>query len=169
VRVNTNEQNPGEQIETLKKYNIDTTFNESFSMKDTKRPVLKNMFEYIVKGDTLYIESISRLARNVSEFLNIVDQLISKEVDLVSLKESIDTRTPQGKIMLSAFTALSQFEGINLGLAERELNEKTRIKEDVPTYTLTYTSWDKNDIATTRTMHMMQEDTFGVNNMKVST
>ena len=92
--------------------------------------MLKAMLEYVREGDIVYIESISRLARNTRDFLNIIESLQSKKVELVSLKESIDTSTPTGKFMLSVFAALYQLErenilerqkeGIALALEERK-------------------------------------------------
>lgn len=74
--------------------NIDKYFTEKISGKNTDRPQLKKMLEYIREGDTVYIESISRLARSTRDLLSIVQQLQEKSVDLVSLKENIDTTTP---------------------------------------------------------------------------
>jgi len=71
------------------------------------------MMEYVRDGDTLYIESISRLERSTKDLLNIVEQLKIKGVELVSLKENIDTKTPQGKFMLTVFGALAELEREN--------------------------------------------------------
>ena len=68
------------------------------------------MLEYVREGDTLYIESISRLGRSTRDLLNIIDVLQQKKVTLVSSKENIDTNTPQGRFVLSIFTALSELE-----------------------------------------------------------
>lgn len=68
------------------------------------------MMEYIRDGDILYIESISRLARSTRDLLSLVEQLQYKKVDLVSLKENIDTGTPQGRFVLTIFGALSELE-----------------------------------------------------------
>ena len=137
IRVSTKEQNTGRQYELLKDRNIvpDKIYEEKFSGKNTDRPELKAMLAYVREGDTVYIESISRLARNTRDFLNLVEYLQDKQVDLVSLKESIDTATPTGKFMLSVFAALYQLErentlqrqreGIDLALADRK-NGKDR-------------------------------------------
>lgn len=132
IRVSTKEQNTGRQYELLKERGIvaDKTYEEKVSGKNTDRPELKAMLAYVREGDTVYIESISRLARNTRDFLNIVELLQGKQVELVSLKESIDTATPTGKFMLSVFAALYQLErentlqrqreGINLVLEDRK-------------------------------------------------
>lgn len=85
-------------------------FIEKISGKTTNRPQLKKMIEYVREGDILYIESISRLARSTHDLLAIVQQLQGKNVEIVSLKENIDTTTPQGKFILTVFGALSELE-----------------------------------------------------------
>lgn len=128
VRVSTQEQNTERQLIALKEQGVNKIFEEKISGKDAKRPQLQKMLEFLREGDILYIESISRLARNTLDLLQIVEQLKGKGVGLVSLKESIDTTTPQGQFMLSVFGSLSQLErevtlqrqreGINIALAK---------------------------------------------------
>ena len=57
------------------------------------------MLDYVREGDTLYIESISRLGRSTKDLLNIIDTLTDKGVTLISHKEKIDTDTPASKFM----------------------------------------------------------------------
>ena len=64
------------------------------------------MLDFVREGDTLYVESISRLDRSTKDLLNIIDTLTDKGVTLVSHKENIDTDTPMGKFMLMVFVAL---------------------------------------------------------------
>jgi len=110
VRVSTLDQNTDRQEIALSELGIETLFIEKVSGKNTERPQFKKMIEYIRKGDILYIESISRLARITSNLLSIVQQLHDKNVELVSLKENIDTATPQGRFVLTLFGALSELE-----------------------------------------------------------
>ncbi|HEX9063267.1 MAG TPA: recombinase family protein [Clostridia bacterium] len=110
IRVSTFEQNTERQEIALKEIGMDKYYIEKVSGKNTDRPEFKKMMEYIREGDTLYVESISRLARSTKDLLNIVEQLKIKKVDMVSLKENIDTHTPQGKFMLTIFGALAELE-----------------------------------------------------------
>ncbi len=120
IRVSSLDQNVVRQHEALKPLNIERIFEEKASGKNTNRPELKTMLDFAREGDTIYIESISRLARNTLDFLNIVEALKTKKVGLVSLKESIDTNTPQGQFMLSVFAALSQLERDTIKQRQRE-------------------------------------------------
>ena len=120
VRVSTVEQNEARQIEALKKYGIDKWFTEKVSAKDTNRPQLQAMLEFAREGDTVYIHDFSRLARSTSDLLKMVELLQAKGVHLVSNKESIDTSTPTGKLMLTMLGAIYEFERANLLERQRE-------------------------------------------------
>lgn len=120
IRVSTVEQNEDRQLENLRKYKIDRIFSEKVSAKDTKRPQLQEMLRYVREGDTVYINDFSRLARSTMDLLSIVEQLQSINVQLVSLKENIDTSTPTGKLMLQMIAAINEFERANLLERQRE-------------------------------------------------
>jgi DNA invertase Pin-like site-specific DNA recombinase len=120
VRVSTVEQNETRQIEGLKKYNIEKWFMEKVSAKDTNRPELRKMLEFVREGDTIYIHDFSRLARSTKDLLEIVEQLNKKGVHLVSNKENIDSSTPTGKLMLTMIGAIAEFERQNLLERQRE-------------------------------------------------
>ena len=110
IRVSTLEQNTARQEIAMNDLAVDRVFIEKISGKNADRPELKKMLSFVRDGDTLYIESISRLARSVRDLLNIVEHLNSKNVGLISLKENFDTSTPQGKFMLTIFAALAELE-----------------------------------------------------------
>lgn len=120
IRVSTIEQNESRQIEAMKDKGIDKYFTEKVSAKDTNRPQLKAMLDYVREGDTVYIHDFSRLARSTKDLLDIIDQLHNKGVSLVSNKESIDTATPQGKLMVTMLGAIYEFERANLLERQRE-------------------------------------------------
>ncbi len=120
VRVSTVEQNEARQLEGLKKYEIDKWFTEKVSGKDTNRPELKNMMEFVREGDTVYVHDFSRLARSTKDLLDIVEQLKTKKVHLVSNKENLDSSTPTGKLMLTMIAAINEFERTNLLERQRE-------------------------------------------------
>ena len=163
IRVSTKEQNTGRQFELLKEKGIklDKVYEEHVSGKNTNRPQLQAMLDYVREGDTVYIESISRLARNTRDFLNIVEMLQEKKVNLVSLKESIDTSTPQGKFKLSVFSALNQLERENILERQRE-GIDLALKEGRPygrpatelsdTFPANYKKWKDGKITATEFM-----------------
>lgn len=120
VRVSTVEQNEARQLEALKKHNIDKWFIEKVSGKDTNRPELQKMLEYVREEDTVYIHDFSRLARSTKDLLEIVELLQKKNVNLISNKENLDSSTPTGKLMLTMIAAINEFERQNLLERQRE-------------------------------------------------
>lgn len=136
VRVSTVEQNEARQIEGLEKHDIDKWFTEKVSGKNTDRPQLQAMLDYVREGDTVFIHDFSRLARSTKDLLEIVEFLSGKGVHLVSNKENIDSSTPTGKLMLTMIGAIAEFERTNLlerqreGIAIQKELDKKRKAED---------------------------------------
>lgn len=120
IRVSTVEQHEDRQIEAMKGKGIEKMFIEKCSGKDTNRPELKAMLDYVREGDTVYIHDFSRLARSTKDLLEIVEYLNNKGVSLVSNKENLDTSTPTGKLMLTMIAAINEFERTNLLERQRE-------------------------------------------------
>ncbi len=113
-------QNEARQIEALEKYDIEKWFIEKVSGKDTNRPRLQEMLNYVREGDSVYVEDFSRMARSTKDLLDIVELLEKKSVQLISLKENLDTSTPTGKLMLTVIAAIHQFERENILERQRE-------------------------------------------------
>jgi len=120
IRVSSEHQETARQQEIMNNYKVDRIFSEKISGATADRPQLKAMLDYVREGDTLYVESISRLGRSTRDLLNIIDTLTDKGVTLISHKENIDTNSPTGKFMLTVFAALSQLEREQLKLRQRE-------------------------------------------------
>lgn len=120
IRVSTLEQNEARQKEALAKYDIDKTFEEKISGKNTDRPQLKAMLDYVREGDTVYVHDLSRLARSTKDLLEIVEALNKKGVRLKSNKEDIDTSSATGQLLLTVIGAIAQFERQNLLERQRE-------------------------------------------------
>ena len=110
IRVSTIEQNEARQKTALQKYNIDRWFIEKASGKDTNRPKLQDMLDYIRDDDTIYVEEFSRLGRSTADLLSIVQQIEKKNAKFVSIKEQFDTTTPVGRLQMSMMAAIAEFE-----------------------------------------------------------
>ena len=120
VRVSTVEQNESRQMVAMEKYGVEKIFSEKVSAKDTNRPQLQAMLEYVREGDTVVVHDFSRLARSTKDLLDIVELLDKKGVALISCKENIDSNTPTGKLMLTMIGAINEFERANLLERQRE-------------------------------------------------
>lgn len=110
VRVSTVGQNTARQEVLMEELGTERVFIDRMSGKNTSRPALKQMLEFVREGDVVVVESISRFARNTRDLLELVERLSSKGVEFVSKKESIDTTTPSGKFMLTIFGAVAELE-----------------------------------------------------------
>lgn len=110
VRVSTQEQNTIRQEVLMEELGVEEIYIDRMSGKSTERPGLQRMMEYVRRGDTVIVESISRFARNTRDLLDLVEQLTVAGVEFVSKKEAIDTTTPSGKFMLTIFAAVAELE-----------------------------------------------------------
>ena len=117
LRVSTTHQNTSRQ-EFAMPSDIDRTFEDKASGKDTDRPQFQAMLDYVREGDVVYFESFSRISRSLPDLLNTLDYFSKKGVAFVSLKEQIDTSGATGKLIVSVLGAISAYE--------REINAERR-------------------------------------------
>lgn len=122
ARVSTEEQNEARQLESFRTFRepISKTFIDKCSGKNMNRPQLKAMLYYVREGDVVVVSDFSRLARSTKDMLQIVQDLTDKGVGLISMKENLDTDTPQGKFMLTVFAALAELERATILQRQRE-------------------------------------------------
>ena len=119
IRISSKDQNPQRQIEPIQNL-TEKQYIDTQSGKDTNRPKLQEMLLFARKGDLIIVESISRFARNTKDLLELIEQLNQKEVGFKSLKENIDTTTPQGKFMVTVFGAIAELERDYIKQRQRE-------------------------------------------------
>ena len=103
IRVSTQEQNTIRQEVLMAELGVDEVYIDRMSGRSVDRPELKKLMEYVRRGDTVIVESISRFARNTRDLLEQVERLTTKGVEFISKEEAIDTTTPSGKFMLTIF------------------------------------------------------------------
>ena len=170
IRVSTQDQNPIRQEQLMENLSVDKVYIDTMSGKNTDRPELKRMLEYVRKGDTVVVESISRFARNTRDLLELVDRLSEKEVEFISQKEAIDTSTPTGKFMLTVFGAVAELEreyilqrqreGIEI--AKRQGKYKGRKPTDHPDFHCVVSLWHSGQLTAAQAMKRlhMSKSTF---------
>lgn len=110
ARVSTEQQELARQTDALTAYGVDELHTEKMTGTKASRPELDKVKMIARAGDTVVIESLSRLGRSSKDLLNLIDAWDAKGVKLVSLKENIDTSTPTGKLLLTVLSAICQFE-----------------------------------------------------------
>ena len=111
IRVSTVEQHEDRQVKDLtENAKVSKVFIDKLSGKDTNRPQLNAMLDYVREGDTVVVSEYSRLARSTKDLLNIIDTLENKGVTVISMKEKLDTSTPDGEFMLTVFAGIATLE-----------------------------------------------------------
>lgn len=111
VRVSSIDQNTIRQLDGIL---LDKVFTEKLSGKSIERPILLECLIYIRSGDTLFVHSIDRLARNAKDLLNLVEQLLNKQVTIIFVKNNLtfssDTKDHMAKLQLTMLAAFAEFE-----------------------------------------------------------
>lgn len=120
ARVSTLDQRLERQTDALYKYGVDSLYCEKISGTKRSRPELDKLLNIITSGDTIVIESLSRLGRSVKNLSELMEKFNDMNVRLVSLKETIDTTSSTGKLLFTILSSLSQFERDVLAERTRE-------------------------------------------------
>lgn len=163
VRVSTQEQNTIRQEIMLRELGVDEIFIDKASGKNVDRAELKRMMDYVRKGDTVIVESISRFARNTRDLLELVEHLTAKEVEFVSRKESIDTTTPTGKFMLTVFAAVAELEREyilqrqreGISIAKQKGKYRGRPAKEYPNFDRMVAQWREGELSAVQAMRRL--------------
>jgi DNA invertase Pin-like site-specific DNA recombinase len=110
ARVSTEEQGTDSQLDELRAAGCHIVHEEHASGADRGRPVLARLLREIRPGETLVVVRLDRLARSVSHLLAVIEQLEGKDAHFRSLRDPIDTTTPQGMFSLQVLGAVAQLE-----------------------------------------------------------
>lgn len=120
VRVSTFEQNAERQLDGVE---LDRTFTDKASGKDTKRPQLDALLTFVRAGDTVLVHSMDRLARNLDDLRHIVHALTQRGVRIEFVKECLTFTgedSPMANLMLSVMGAFAEFERALIRERQRE-------------------------------------------------
>lgn len=109
-RVSTEKQNDRRQDISFEPYKIDKIYTDKTSGKNLDRPELNKLMLELKNGDHIYVESISRLGRNVDDLRKITEYFKSKGVVVHFLKEGFDTEGNMYKFLLTILGAVSEME-----------------------------------------------------------
>lgn len=156
IRVSTEEQKIDRQEVMMKKLGVEKLFIDKLSGKNTHRPELQRLLDFVREGDVVVVESISRMARNTRDLLNITHMLDEKGVGFVSLKEKFDTTTVSGKFVLVIFAAIAELERGNILQRQREGIEiakqkgvyKGRKPKELKGFDEIFEKWNNHQIST---------------------
>jgi DNA invertase Pin-like site-specific DNA recombinase len=111
VRVSTIDQNTVRQLDGIE---LDKKFEDKCSGSNTERPALNQLKDYAREGDVVIVHDISRLARNISDLIELIKFFNNKLVTIQFAKESLifshDSSNPINNLMLTLLGAVYQFE-----------------------------------------------------------
>lgn len=92
----------------------DKVFTDKISGKDTNRPGLKSLLDYVREGDTVIVHSFDRLARNLDDLRKLVFDLVQRGITVEFVKENLrytnDPNDLYGKLILSVLGSFAEFE-----------------------------------------------------------
>ena len=120
IRVSTLDQHVDRQLEGIE---VDKTFIDKASGKDTKRPQLELLMSFVRTGDTVIVHSMDRLARNLDDLRRIVQTLTGRGVHIEFVKEHLSFTgddPPMAGLMLSVMGAFAEFERALINERQRE-------------------------------------------------
>jgi DNA invertase Pin-like site-specific DNA recombinase len=120
VRVSTFEQNTERQLENV---HVDRVFTEKASGKDTQRPQLEALLQFVREGDTVVVHSLDRLARNLDDLRRLVQGFTTRGIRVQFIKENLvftGDDSPMANLMLSVMGAFAEFERSLLKERQRE-------------------------------------------------
>jgi len=110
ARISTKGQNVDLQVDALKKAGCHLVHCEVAKGSKENRPEWDKLFNQLQSGDTLVIWKLDRMGRSLTHLTKTINELIKRNVDVISLNDPIDTTTAQGKLMFNMFASLAEFE-----------------------------------------------------------
>ena len=110
ARVSSIGQNLDSQLDALQKAGCKNTFSDKMTSSRMDRPGCDQLMEYVRPGHALVVTELSRMTRSLIHLLEAAHLLEEKQVNLVSLRENIDTSTATGRCFLSMMGAIHQME-----------------------------------------------------------
>ncbi|AMO58434.1 hypothetical protein GZ77_19055 [Endozoicomonas montiporae] len=120
IRVSSVDQNTARQLDGIE---LDATFEDHCSGKDTNRPQLKACLRHLRKGDHLHVHSIDRLARSLKDLQTLVEELTDQGISIQFHKENLTfsgDSNPMHKLMFQMMGAFAEFERSMIRERQRE-------------------------------------------------
>src|SRR5690349_2281112 len=112
ARVSTTEQNLDLQLDALRKAGCTdaTIFTDKITGTKQERPGLMKALSHLRPGDTFVVWRLDRLARSLTNLIELVNRLASQQIAFRSITENIDTSSAIGQLVFHIFGALAEFE-----------------------------------------------------------
>jgi DNA invertase Pin-like site-specific DNA recombinase len=109
-RVSKEDQNLDAQKDELKAAGCGKIYTDKISGAVDDRTGLDDLLSFARPGDVLVVCRLDRLGRTLKKLILLIEELSVKGIGFKSLRESIDTTTPGGRLVFHVFGALAEFE-----------------------------------------------------------
>ena len=110
ARVSSIGQNLDSQVDALQQAGCGKIFSDLLTGSRMHRPGWEQLLAYVRRGDTLVVTELSRMTRSLLHLLETAQALEQRQINLVSLREHIDTTTATGRCFLAMMGAIHQME-----------------------------------------------------------
>ena len=111
ARVSTDAQDLTNQRTELAAAGCTKLFSEKLTGAQRDRPELARMLDHLRAGDVVTVTRLDRLARSTRDLLDIAERIQGVGAGLRSLAEPwADTTTPAGRMVLTVFAGIAEFE-----------------------------------------------------------
>ncbi len=152
IRVSSAGQNTERQLSDIQ---LDKVYQEKISGKDTKRPQLHAMLDYVREGDEVYVHELSRLGRSVMDLNELVQKITKKGATITFVKENMTFPQKPGvegmekaiqKAMFDMLAVFSDFERTLIKERQAEGIARAKAKGKKLGRPVTITKQQKTDI-----------------------
>ena len=110
ARISTKDQSLNMQIDALEKYGCQQIYSEQATGAKADRPKWLELLSQIKNGDTLVVWKLDRMGRSLHHLIKVVNELMLRNISIISLNDPINTTTAQGKLMFNIFASLAEFK-----------------------------------------------------------
>jgi DNA invertase Pin-like site-specific DNA recombinase len=110
ARVSSHDQKLDSQLDALNQVGCNKVFSDRVSGMKADRPGWDQLMAYVRPADTVVVTELSRMSRSLMHLLEVVKTFDQQGIELLSLRENIDTLTATGRCFLAMMGAISQME-----------------------------------------------------------
>lgn len=110
ARVSTQEQTLDLQVDALTEYGCKHIYTDKITSVKAIRPAFEQMMNFLREGDAIVIWKLDRLGRSTKDLIELVADLEKRKINLVSLRDPIDTTSSSGIFIFQIFCALAEHE-----------------------------------------------------------
>lgn len=112
------------QIKMMVDHKVTKFFTEQTGSRSVELKARQDLLNFAREGDSVLVNSIQVIARNIGELLDVMRQLEEKQVTFVSIAEDIDTGNEKGQFLLSILKAMASLDTDSIVGQRREDDAK---------------------------------------------